>query len=200
VIEEPKEPKGSDEEIATSEEENRLELPSMEVELEDARQEAREYRDKYLRALAELENQKKRVKREWEKHTQYANERLIYDILPILDNFERGIEASKLSHDFEGLAEGVEIIYRQLQELLEKEGVRQFESLGEVFDPHKHDAVLTIESDEHPPDTIIDEIERGYVMGDKVLRPARVSVSRERSNSGNEHVDETDGQGDSDNS
>jgi molecular chaperone GrpE len=151
----------------------------LEEELSFARDEVKELTDKYLRSLADLDNQRKRMVKEKEETQKYANERLILEILPVMDNFERAIEAGENSDSAKKLLDGVRLIFRQLSEVLEKEGVKSFDSLGEKFDPYKHEAFLAIESKEHEPSTILEEVEKGYLLKDKVIRPAKVTVSKQ---------------------
>jgi molecular chaperone GrpE len=151
----------------------------LEEELSFASDEVKELTDKYLRSLADLDNQRKRMVKEKEETQKYANERLILEILPVMDNFERAIEAGENSDSAKKLLDGVRLIFRQLSEVLEKEGVKSFDSLGEKFDPYKHEAFLAIESKEHEPSTILEEVEKGYLLKDKVIRPAKVTVSKQ---------------------
>ncbi len=146
--------------------------------LQKKEEEVKDFYDKYLRALAELENYKKRVEKEKEEFWRYANEQLVHDLLPILDNFERALDSGKDSKEFEGFYQGVGLIYRQLKEALEKEGLEGFSSKGEVFDPSKHEAVGVLESEDCPPDTVLEEMQKGYYLKERLLRPARVMVSK----------------------
>lgn len=148
--------------------------------LKQKEEELRDYYDKYLRALAELENYRKRVNKEKEDFWQYANEQVIHNLLPILDNFERALDSARNSKDSEGLYQGVELIYRQLRETLEKEGLKAFSSRGEVFDPSKHEAIAVVESEDCPPDVVVEEVQRGYYLKERLLRPAKVRVSKPR--------------------
>ncbi len=148
-------------------------------ELRKVSEQVKDSSDKYLRALAELDNQRKRALREREELQKFANERLILEILPVIDNFERAIEAGEQTERADQMVEGVKMIFKQLCEILEKEGVVSFESIGEKFDPYKHEALLAMESKEHAPSTILEEIQKGYTMKDRVIRPAKVTVSKQ---------------------
>jgi molecular chaperone GrpE len=148
------------------------------AELRKVSEQAKDSEDKHLRALADLDNQRKRALREKEELQKYANERLILEILPVIDNFELAIEAGEKTESAEQVVDGVKMIFKQLREILEKEGVAPFESLGEKFDPYKHEALLAIESKEHAPYTVLEEIQKGYTMKDRVIRPAKVTVSK----------------------
>jgi len=150
----------------------------LEDELQEKESQFKDCHERYLRALADLDNFKKRMMREKEEYMKYANETLIKALLSVLDNFERAIDASKISNEFQAFHKGVEMIYGQLKEILEAEGLRQFSSLGEPFDPEKHEAVVALESNDHPPNTVVDEMEKGYTLKERVIRPAKVAVSK----------------------
>ncbi|MCK4575915.1 nucleotide exchange factor GrpE [candidate division WOR-3 bacterium] len=159
--------------------EKESEIEKLREELNTAHEDAKEYTNKYLRALADLDNQRKRTIKEKEEIQKYASERLILSILPVVDNFERAIDASKNTEDVEKILDGIKLILRQLKDILEKEGLKSFECVGEKFDPYMHEAFLAIESKEHEPSTVLEEIEKGYVLRDKVIRPAKVTVSKQ---------------------
>lgn len=148
------------------------------------RQLADENFDKYLRAMAELDNFRKRVAKEYQEREAEANRNLLAKLLPVLDNFDRALEAARnhgeKSEAFESFYQGIKLIDQQMHDLLEQEGLKEFSSKGEEFDPNRHDAMLVIETDEHEPGTVLDEIERGFAYRGKVLRHARVTVSRRR--------------------
>lgn len=154
-------------------------VEELKAELNSALEEVKIYKDKYLRALAEMDNQRKRTMKEKEALQQYANEKLILSILPVVDNFERAIDAGNNSNSVKDLLDGVKLIFKQLKDILKKEGVEPFKSVGQKFDPYKHEALLAIESKEHEPSTILEEIEKGYLLGEKVIRPAKVTVSKQ---------------------
>lgn len=161
---------------------NEKKLENLRAKLTQIAEEAEEYKDKYIRALAEMENQRKRLEREKIDFQKYANERFILSIIPVMDNFERAIKSAEEIDVAKELTEGIKMIFKQLKEVLEKKGVKPFESLGEKFDPKKHEAFLAIESEKHEPSTIVEEIEKGYLLGDKVIRPAKVAVSKVKKN------------------
>ena len=136
-------------------------------------------RDRYLdgmrRLAAEFDNYKKRVAREQESLAQRAGERLIRDLLPVLDDLERAVDAFEV-HDKEHVAEGVALVHRALRSMLEREGLQEVAPDGEPFDPHVHEALLSQPSDQ-PEGTVIQVVQKGFVLGDRVLRPARVVVA-----------------------
>ncbi len=98
--------------------------------------------------------------------------------MPVLDNFERAVAASKDSRDFDSLLKGIDMIQRQLGQTLEQEGLKAMEAVGEAFNPEFHQAVMQVESDEHEEGIVVEELQKGYVFKDKVLRPAMVKVSK----------------------
>lgn len=136
-----------------------------------------EYRQRLLRAQADFDNYRRRTQREKEEMAKYASMELITRLLPVLDNFERAIGASKGSGDFESLAKGVDMIHRQFLQLLEQEGLKPMETVGQPFNPEFHEAVMRVESDEHEEGIILEELQRGYILKDRVIRPAMVKVS-----------------------
>lgn len=139
--------------------------------------EAAEHYDRYLRALADFENYRRRVQREREEWTRLAQERLLRDLLPVLDNFDRALQTEPDRGQLQGFVAGIELIRRELLKVLERIGVTPFSAVGEPFDPQRHEAVMRVETVEVPSQTVVEEIERGYLLGDRVLRPARVKVA-----------------------
>lgn len=158
--------------------------PAKEMQMRELRNEvkkeqeaSKDYRDKCLRALADLANYRKRVRQERQIASEASNDRLIYEILPVLDNFARALEAAN-SKDGESFKQGIELIYNMLRAVLEQEGVKDFCSVGEEFNPARHEAIYALESKDHPAQTIINEIQKGYMRNDRLLRPAQVTVSK----------------------
>lgn len=148
-------------------------------QLAEKTREAAENYDKWLRLMAEFDNFKKRTQKEKADLMKFSNESLLRSILPILDNLERAIDHGKGSKENTSLLEGLEITLRQFLNTLEKFGVKPLSTRGEVFDPEKHEAVSQQESDQEP-NRVISEIEKGYIYHDRLLRPARVIVSKEK--------------------
>jgi len=146
-------------------------------ELRKQQEEARKNYDQYLRALAEVENIKKRSIREREEYLKYANVSMIKKLLPIIDDLHRAIGVARISRDFEVMSKGVEMTARSLDELLKGEGVEAIESLGKPFDPQFHQALTVEASDQHPENTVIEQLQKGYIMHDRVIRPSLVKVS-----------------------
>jgi len=135
-----------------------------------------DYYNRLARAQADYENLKRRMNEERERLTNYAAENLITDILPVLDNFQRALENQKDCSD--EFVAGVEMIYKQLQDVLKKDGVEEMNPLGEDFDPNKHEAVMQVESEEYEENKIIEVLRKGYILKDKVIRPAMVKVAK----------------------
>jgi molecular chaperone GrpE len=146
--------------------------------LEAKSREVEEQRDRYLRAAAEFDNAKKRAAREREEYTRYANETLLRELLPVLDNFERALVAARSERGAAAVASGVELIQRELLRVLEKVGVTSFASVGQPFDPERHEAVARVPAGpERPEGMVVDETARGYLLHSRVLRPAMVTVA-----------------------
>jgi len=133
--------------------------------------------DRFLRLAAEFDNYKKRTAREFEDIIKRANVRLLRELVDIVDNFERAMSADAEDHSHKAYRQGVELIYNQLSALLTKEGITPIDAVGKPFDPHYHEAVMQSASDEYDEGTVMQEIQKGYCIGDKVLRHSRVIVS-----------------------
>lgn len=145
--------------------------------LEAQTREAEEHRDRYLRAAAEFDNARKRAAREREEYTRYANESLLRELLPVLDNFERALQAARGEPAAAAVTAGVELTQRELLRVLEKFGVTSFASVGQPFDPERHEAIARVPAEGRPEGTVVDETARGYLINGRVLRPAMVTVS-----------------------
>lgn len=147
--------------------------------LEAKEQELAELRDKYLRALADNENARKRIRQQSEESVRIQREAILRDLLPIIDNLERAVEAARTSDSgSKTIIDGVEMVLRSMMDLLRAQGVTTLESVGQTFDPTRHEAVDHVASEVHAPNQIVQEFHRGYQIGDRVIRPARVSVSK----------------------
>ncbi len=147
-------------------------------ELAESSQQKQEYLDKLLRLHAEFENFKKRSLKDKQQFLKFANEGLIGELINILDNFERAFESANKMTDFKSLHQGVEMILKQIHQLLEKEGVKKIECLGQGFDPVRQEAIAHIETDKQPENTVVEEVQKGYLLGDKLIRPAIVKVAK----------------------
>ena len=146
--------------------------------LDEKEEELKTLHDKLLRSQAEFENYKKRMTKETSDLMKYSNEEIIKELLHTVDNLERAIQHAKESDKSENITEGIDIILKQLFKSLERFGVSGFVSVGEKFDPNKHEAVIQMESAEHEPNTIIAESQKGYFLRERLLRPALVTVTR----------------------
>ncbi|TKB72224.1 MAG: nucleotide exchange factor GrpE [Nitrospira sp.] len=144
-------------------------------------EEAKGFQDKYLRLAADFENYKRLSLREQRDASLFANERIIKDILPILDNLERAVRFAKENPDGNGLMQGVELTVKQFTETLSKFGVTSVVSIGEPFDPACHQAVTKLESNTAPDNTVVEEYQKGYRLHDRILRAAMVAVAAPRS-------------------
>ncbi|MBA2368193.1 MAG: nucleotide exchange factor GrpE [Candidatus Protochlamydia sp.] len=149
-------------------------------ELKDLQKELLEYKNKYLHLLADAENARKRLQKERQEMTRYALESLIVDFLHPLDNLENALKfAQDMSEEVKNWAFGFQMILAQFKDILTSNGVSPIDSKGTPFDPHVHEALEMIETTGHIPGTIVEESIRGYKMGDRVIRPARVKVAKE---------------------
>ncbi len=137
-----------------------------------------ELEDKLLRLQAEFENARRRLEKEKYEFIKYASEDVIKGFINVMDDFERALNASKNSHDFEVLYKGIEMILKQLEEFLLKKGLTRIETLGGVFDPLLHEALEIVVDDNRAENTIVEEIQKGYLLNGKVLRVAVVKISK----------------------
>jgi molecular chaperone GrpE len=134
--------------------------------------------DLYLRSQAEMENMKKRFRREKEDWFKYSNETLIKEILPIMDNLERAVSHSTSETALPSLKEGIELTLRSLKSALSKSGIEEVKAEGELFDPGLHEAVFQIDDDHAEPGKVVKEIQKGYLLNKRLIRPAMVTVSK----------------------
>jgi molecular chaperone GrpE len=147
--------------------------------IEKAEKKAAENYDKYLRAVAELDNYRKRAIRDKADAIKYGNENLLRDILPLVDNVDRALEHADSSDDFEAFKKGLKMLHEQLLCCLKKYGVEVIDTAGKDFDPNVHEAMLQVESDEHATGKVVNEFERGYLLNGRLLRPAKVCVCKQ---------------------
>lgn len=147
--------------------------------LVEAKAEVDDLKDQYLRKQADFENFRKRMLREKEESIKFANTTLLNDIITVIDDLERALQSSEESKDFEALHSGVELIEKQLVGKLESNwGLKRFDSAGEPFDPEKHEALMMEESDAYDTQTVIEDFMKGYMLHDRVIRHAKVKVSK----------------------
>jgi molecular chaperone GrpE len=148
-------------------------------ELRHLQKELLDYKDKYLRVLADSENARKRMQKERQEVTKYAVEGIAVDFLRPIDNLENALKfAQDMSDEVKNWAFGFQMILSQFKDILAENGIHPIESMGTAFDPHTHEAVEILETDAQPAGTVIEEYVRGYKMGDRTIRPARVKVTK----------------------
>jgi molecular chaperone GrpE len=145
-------------------------------ELALAQKQVEEYKTMAMYLRADLENYKKRAAREREEYIKYANESFILEILNVYENLERALETARNKDD--AMARGLEMIYSDLKAVLEKHGLKPIKAVGEKFDPYLHEAVLQSVDNDHEEDTVLEELQRGYTLDMKIIRYAKVKVSK----------------------
>ena len=171
------------------EEKKEVQVDVLKERLEKSEKEYKELEDRLLRLAAEFDNYKKRTAREFQSIIKNANEELISQLVETLDNFQRALDSAsrsnstKNSNDFDSFHKGVELIYQHFRDILGKEGLKEIKAIGEPFDPHLHEAVMQQESGEFPEGVVIDEISKGYILNDKVIRHSKVIVSKGKNSS-----------------
>lgn len=156
-----------------------IEVTITDIEMESLRHETQDYKDKYLRALSESENARKRLMKERQEMIQYNLQNIICDFLTPIDQMENALKhTDKMSDEMKQWSIGFQMILTHFKDVLSNNNVQGFDSIGKAFDPHLHEAVEMVETDEHPAGVVVEESLRGYKMGEKVIRPARVKVSK----------------------
>lgn len=160
-------------------------IRELERKLEDATGEARENYDRLLRVSAEFENYKKRMNREMDDLRKFAIQSLVKDLLPIIDNLELALKSASDHLDEGGnqLRDGVALTHKEILKTLDRYNVTQIDALGQPFDPNFHEAVMREEDEDHPPNTIINELQKGYLLHDRLIRPSMVVVSMSKQGS-----------------
>jgi molecular chaperone GrpE len=153
-------------------------VAALEAELEAAREEARQANERAMRERADAENVKKRASREQGEAVRYGTERLVRDLLPVVDNLERAVQAAQGGGNGAPLVEGVTLVLKALLDVLGRHGVTRVEAEGTRFDPAHHEAVAHVESAQHEPNAVMQEHQPGYRLHDRLLRPALVTVSK----------------------
>jgi molecular chaperone GrpE len=178
---------------AGTEAEHGGDVEALRAQIAEKDKEIAELKDKYLRALADSENTRKRIRQQSEESVRIQRESILRDLLPIIDNLERALAAARNGTDTKTIVDGVEMTVRALIDFLRAQGVTPLQSVGQTFDPNRHEAVDHVASEVHPANTVVDEFHRGYLIGERVLRPARVSVAKgNRTDSGKRNGGEND--------
>lgn len=152
-------------------------VAELEGEVAALKAQAQEAHERFLRARADLENARRRFEKEKQDALTLGALRLVERLLPVLDNFERALAAGKTTDNVDALVKGIEMIHRQLDQALRQEGLEPIEALGKPFDPNIHEAVMQAESSDHPPGTVIEELQKGYTFKGRLVRPTMVKVS-----------------------
>jgi len=154
------------------------EIRALKAGLEEKDAELRAAQEKLLRAYADTENFKKRMARDQIEQLRYSNEKLLKELLPVLDNLERALIHIKAAPELANWTEGVELICRQCLEVMKKFGVTAISSVGEVFDPNRHQAVTYLDTHDCEENHVAQELQKGYLFHERVLRPSMVAVAR----------------------
>jgi len=171
------------EDTSTNEEDVQSEDNTLEAELEAYKAQAEEYKDKYLRAYADFENAKKRLEKDKANAVAYANESFAKDILAVMDSFDNALSSIKDANEenavevLDKMKEGVELTYNQLKKILEKNHIKEIDCCGE-FNPEVHQAIMQVDSDEHESGHVVQVMQKGYTIKDRVLRPAMISTAK----------------------
>jgi molecular chaperone GrpE len=151
---------------------------------ENKEEKAKENLDQLLRLKADFENTKKRLEREKQEAIRFANERLLVEALPIMDDLDRAMASLNEGHDPRMIAQGLKLAQEKLHQVLEKHGVQPVKGLGEAFDPNLHEAVGMVEAPEEKEGTVVDEVQRGYLLNGRLIRPSRVRIAQNKNAAG----------------
>ncbi|MEA2033091.1 MAG: nucleotide exchange factor GrpE [Euryarchaeota archaeon] len=157
------------------------EVDTLKKELEEKTKLADDYLSRLKYLQADFENYKKTVARGREMYEMRATEELTKSLLPLIDNLEIAIASAKQNEDRASFVEGIELIYKDLMAVLGKEGLKPIKAVGEKFDPYTHEVIMTVIDDSLPEDTVLEELEKGYMLGSKLIRTAKVKVSKVKS-------------------
>ena len=157
---------------------NEDEVTKLQEKLAQALEETKVHQEQYLRTLAEMENLRKRTQRDKEELAKYANESILREILPVIDNLERAVEHAEQAASDEGLFEGVQMTLTQFSQLLSKFGVEPVDAIGQPFDPAYHQAMGQMESEDYPVNTVVQQMQKGYQLNKRLLRPAFVMLAK----------------------
>ena len=153
------------------------EIKQANLKIEKLEKEATDFKDKLLRKAAEFENYKRRTENDQMNLLKYAAESFIIKLLPVVDDFERSLQHIDSAQDVDSLKLGIKLVYEKLIKVLDEQGVKKIETIGKPFDVHYHEAILQRPADGVEPHTVLDEVEKGYLYKDKVIRHTKVIVS-----------------------
>lgn len=156
---------------------NQNSAKDLEEKIAELQQEKDDVYDKLIRLQAEYDNFKKRTQKEKQSERKYKSQDLVNELLPAIDNFERALQV-EVSDEASNFVEGVSMVYRQIQDALNSQGVEEIESVGKEFDPNIHHAVMQVEDEEQESNIILEEMQKGYMLKDRVIRPAMVKVNK----------------------
>jgi len=149
--------------------------------LADARSEAARMKEQWMRTAADFDNYRKRARRDVEDARKSGREDLLKDLLPVFDNLERAIQSAQRATEVKPVAEGLTMVIRQFVDVVARAGIKKVPTTGSPFDPAMHEAIQQVETDEHPPGTVVSEVQAGYVQGERLVRAAMVVVAKPRS-------------------
>ena len=153
-------------------------IAKLEAELDKYKEEAADFKDRYFRAIADTENLRKRHEKERSDLLKFGSEKILNDILPVLDSFEKALaDSGQCEGENQAIYEGIKMVNRQLLDVLEKHGLQGFDSAGKEFDPNLHQAIQRIDDSSVEVETVKDEYQKGYLLNERLLRPAMVSVA-----------------------
>ncbi len=167
-------PAGAEAEVVETDDE----IEKLRNELAQALNDIKMHQEQYLRTLADMENLRKRTQRDKEDLAKFANENILREILPVIDNLERAVDHAEQAETNDGLFEGVQMTLTQFSQLLTKFGVEPVDAIGQPFDPAYHQAMGQLESDEHPVNTVVQQMQKGYQLNNRLLRPAFVMLAK----------------------
>ena len=166
------------------------EIEQLNERVEQAEKERGDFKERWMRAAADLENLRKRAKREREEQRKYGTDKLALELLPAVDNLERALMHAETSEDSGSIVDGVNMVHRQVLTALEKHGITGFEAKGEKFNPEQHEAIQQVETTELDTGTVVEQFQKGYFIHDRLLRPALVSVAKRVAGGDNEQQSE----------
>lgn len=179
-----------DESIKENEDENEKLIDKSEEKIAELEAQVKEWHDKFLRKAAEFENYKRRTENDQFNLINYAAESFIIKLLPVVDDFERTLQHIDDDNNIDAVKEGIKLVYEKLLKVLDEQGVKKMKVKGEPFNVDYHDALMQRKDDSVPPHTVLEEIEKGYIYRDKVIRHAKVIVSEETSSDDNQISEE----------